>query len=80
LKFAARFGESRPDLPNRACEEGAKLKKVTGAAKWLSRLRAYGYINPDDDGNHEIKNGHVDVELANRGKDPERKNDDPRRN
>jgi len=56
------------------------LKKETGVGKWLSRLRAYGYINPEDDGNHKLKNGkHVDFELTNREKGPKGKNVTPRR-
>lgn len=56
------------------------MKKETGAGKWLSRLRAYGYINPDDDGNHKKKNGErVDSESTNREKDSKGKNVDPRR-
>ena len=26
------------------------MGKATGVSKWFSRLKGYGYINPDDDG------------------------------
>jgi hypothetical protein len=26
------------------------MSKATGVSKWFSRLKGYGYINPDDDG------------------------------
>ena len=26
------------------------MSKATGVSKWFSRLKSYGYINPDDDG------------------------------
>ena len=57
------------------------MKKETGTAKWLSRLKAYGYIKLDDDGNHKLKNGEdVDIQLLNRAKDRKGTDDDPRRN
>ena len=57
------------------------MKKETGTAKWLSRLKAYGYIKLDDDENHKLKNGEdVDIQLLNRAKDRKGTDDDPRRN
>ena len=59
---------------------GAELKKVKGVDKWNSRLKAYGYVNPDDDGHHKIKNGEqVDFESTNDEKKPKEKNAGRRR-
>ena len=56
------------------------MKKVKGVDKWNSRLKAYGYSIPDDDGKQIIKDSeHVDFELANRAEDPKENNPGRRR-
>ena len=32
------------------------MGKDTGVSKWFSRLKGYGYINPDDDGYNGNRN------------------------
>ena len=36
------------------------MGKATGVSKWFSRLKGYGYINPDDDGYNGNRND-IDV-------------------
>jgi cold shock CspA family protein len=38
------------------------MGKATGVSKWFSRLKGYGYINPDDDGYDDYRHdlGHND--------------------
>jgi CspA family cold shock protein len=43
------------------------MDKATGVVKWFSRLKGYGFINPDD-GGQEI---FVEFELVDDGKGPQ---------
>lgn len=71
------------------------MDRETGTVKWFSRLKGYGFINPDrgtqevfvhysaiqGDGYRNLFEGdRVEYELVDRGKGPQAANVIPRRN
>ena len=69
-------------------------ERTTGVVKWFSRLKGYGFINPDagdkevfvhysairGDGYRNLFEGDkVEYELIDRGKGPQAQNVEPRR-
>jgi CspA family cold shock protein len=71
-----------------------KMFRETGIVKWFSRLKGYGFINPDHggqevfvhysailgDGYRNLYEGDkVEYELIDRGKGPQAQNVEPRR-
>ncbi len=58
---------------------GAELKKETGSGKWLKRLTAYGYVNPEEGAKGAFRrdssddNEKVESELSTHEKAPKEK-------